>query len=807
MALSLDGFRVTARTLRKQPVFTTVVVLSLALAIAVNTTMYGILDALTHPRLDMRNPSALYWIRFYGDYHWKVDNRARDAALTSGLHGVESVTRTEQQLGRGTLVQHGTSLLEAGVDGVATNYFDVLGPRVLAGRTFVPSDAESAQSPVVIGEDAAASLFPTGASPVGAVIIVNREPRTVIGVVSRASNFPHEGVGVWSIAPYQNRGMYQRLIRLRPGVQQAEAERELAVIAGRIAAEANEDPKSVAFRFHAAADPEFQVRTLHYALMYAVAAVLLVACANLANLQLARGISRRRDLALRSALGATRGRLVAHLLRESVLLAAGGLAAGLMLTWLASRALRAVLPPSMGDFVAEPQLSWRVLAFAMGATLVCLLLAGLAPSLYVSRADPNTLLKSGAGTGASSGNRRQYGVLVAVEIALALALTSGAVLTVRSALQMNVSGVGFDPRPLVTGMMAPVLPPGRRLPYSELLQSMAARVRAIEGVTAASAQSSRGVVGSAVTVEDPGGVREFAAPNYAVTMVSPSIFRTLRLPIVRGRDFLDGERDVGVAIVDEQTARVLWPNANPIGAQIKFGDMKSAIPFVRVVGVVGERADFRPDPNARFLRGVNKLGAIYYLPGAVDTVVTGRGFGATVRVTARTDGSPEHLALTILQSLQAGGDVRTYGIATMDAFLGLRTLRQSTRFVSLLFTLFAAIGVGLAAFGVYGVVAHSVAERRRELGVRIALGATARDILRAVLRESMVVVLLGVAVGLLCTKYGVVLLGNMAIEDDFFNAGLFAAVALALGVTVVVAALVPALRATRVDPTESLRND
>jgi predicted permease len=804
MAVSLHGFRITARTLRNQPVFTSVVVLSLALAIAVNTTMYSMLDALMHPRLDMKDPASLYWIRFYGDYKGVVSNRERDRAIESGLHGVEAVTRAQPVNGR--FIEHGPTIIEGAALGVGDNYFDLLQPRIIAGRTFRAADVQSAEQPAVISEQFAARLFPQGESPINERITVDRIAYTVIGVILDASNFPTDRQRLWLLAPFQNKGMYDRLIRLRRGTSVKDAERELAVIAAHIAQQSGESERDVAFRFHQAADPEFQVRGLHYALLFAVGAVLLVACANLANLQLARGISRRRDLALRSALGATRGRLVGHLLRESVLLAAGGLATGLLLTWVAGRLLRATVPPSMGGYVVVPAMSVRVLLFAIAATIICLLLVGLAPSLYVSRADPSEALKAGAGTGATRTNRRKYGALVCVEIALALALTSGAVLTVRSALRASQLGTGFDPGPLVTGMVGPVVGPRAGMPYSELLQSVAARVKTIKGVTDAAATTSLGTTGGAITVEDPGGVREKPAPNFGITLVSPSYFRTLRLPVVRGRDFFEGERDEGAVIIDEQTARVLWPNANPVGAQIKLGESKSVAPYVRVVGVVGEQEGFRSDPNLTIImRQVNQLGRIYYLPGPRDTL-DGRRYGP-LSITARTEGSAQSLATTIARAFFEAGDYRTFGISPMEAYLGVIRARQSSRFISGMFSLFAALGVGLAAFGVYGVVAHSVAERRRELGVRIALGATSRDILHAVLRESVAVVLLGVALGLLCTKYGVQLLITMTLDGDVYNAALFALVALGLAATTVIAAMVPALRATRVDPTESLRND
>jgi putative ABC transport system permease protein len=319
---------------------------------------------------------------------------------------------------------------------------------------------------------------------------------------------------------------------------------------------------------------------------------------------------------------------------------------------------------------------------------------------------------------------------------------------------------------------------------------------AVPGVVLAAANTSRGVENNAVTVSDSGrGVREIAAPNFRYVVVSPGYLRTLGLPVVRGRDFRDGERDEAAVIIDEYTAAALWPAGNPVGALIKFGDAKSSAPFVRIVGVAGlvtRRTGGLPSTTDM------RLGTVYYLPGPRDSVIAGRRNGDITFFTARAAGNPS--ALSNLLRHAGARRVRALGEDLLRE-------KQSRAFVAELFTLFAALGLALAAFGVYGVVAHSVAERRRELGVRIALGASSRDILHAVLRESVVIALAGIALGLLATKYGVPLLQAMAFEDDLYNAPLFAAAAAFLFVAAAASALIPALRATRVDPTESLRNE
>jgi predicted permease len=801
--MSTDAIRLAARSLRKQPAFAAVVILSLAIGIALNTTMYGVLDALIKPRIDLNDAGRLYRIRYYGDYHNFVDNSARDSAVATGMHTYESITRSGMT-NRGVLIERGENIMEGNVQGVAPNYFDVLGARPIAGRTFLPSDEGSDASPVVIDETLGAELFPDGKSPIAQKIIVNGDAHVVIGVLSHLSHLPGEAATVYTIAPINARGMYARTIRLRDGASPQDADRELRVVADRFAAEARENPKDVGFIFHQAADPDFQFRPIHLGLIAAVIAVLLVACANLANIQLARGIGRRRELALRSALGATRGRIIRHLLTESVLLGALGLVLGLVLTYWGGVALHVSIPKSVGSLIVEPQMSWRVLLFALGATVFCLIAVGVAPSISVSRTDPNELLKSGAGTGATKKNRSRYAVLVGVEIALALALSTIGTATVHTWMVDSRRGYGFDPRPLATGYLTPTNPIGSTLLIPDLFQSITARLKAVPGVTNAAASMFGPMLkGYSVTVSEATGPHEVLAMGGSVLSVSPSYFRTIGRPIIAGRDFADGERDHAAVIVDRKMARKLWPNANPVGALIKLGEKKSDLPYVRVVGVVGEQKDYEIDPDASYTRQfAGGDGSIYYLPGPSDTA--SKYFPNALSFVARTDAHVERLPTALQHAIAGWGDARGSRVMSMAESMGIVQGIQNARFVASLFILFAAIGVSLAAFGVYGVVAHAVAERRRELGVRVALGATPRDILNAVLRETLVVALSGAAGGLFLTKYGVALLGDIA-SVDLYNAPLFAVVAAGIVGVAAVSAFVPAMRATRIDPTESLR--
>ncbi|MDB4908818.1 MAG: hypothetical protein JWO05_3602 [Gemmatimonadetes bacterium] len=801
----LATLRIAARTLRKQPAFASVVVLSLALAIALNTTMYSVLDALIHPQLDMAHAEQLWWVRMYGDYHFKVDDVARDSAVRQGMHSYSAITDYQQNFMSNELVEHGSNTREANVARISPDYFDFLGARPLYGRTFTPADAHAEQQPVVLTRKLATNLFNDASRAVGATVLFNHEPRLVVGVVSDHAMFPGEATGAWMIGPPPTKGMFVRLVRLRADRTRKDAEAELAAVARHIDEQGGYAPGEAAFRFAPAWDPEFQLKGFHEAMIFSVFAVLLVACANLANIQVARGIGRRRELALRSALGATRARLVGTLVMESALLAALGLALGLVLTYWGVRLLGSSLPPSVGELIVEPQWSWRVLLAALGSTALCVFLIGLIPAIRVSRMDPAELLKSGNGTGATKRNRRQYSVLVGAEIALALALLSGAAVMVHAAIRVSTVGMGYDPAPLAMGYLQVTLDSTRQRTVRDMMNDLETRLAGTPGVSVASVGSWRGLDQNALTYTDGTGTHEYESRGYGVRLVTPAFMRALALPIIRGRDFTPGVSDEGEIIVDETTAHELWGTANPVGQQLKLGAARTAARYARVIGVVGEQAGF--SSKAMYADGgrARQLRGMYLVPPAGDTLRSRShrmGFSFTVRA---SNGNGRNLALAVRNTLRGSGDVRVSSVASGNDAMGITRARDVTRFMAWMFTFFGTLGVALAAFGVYGVVAHSVAERRRELGVRLALGATSGDILHAVLRESAVVALAGIALGLLATKYGVQLLDAFAWPDDLYNAFLFAGTALVMFATVAGSAWLPALRATRIDPAESLR--
>jgi len=808
MGLSRHSVRLAARSLTRHRAFAAVAVLSLALAIALNTTMYSVIDALVSPKIDMRDPGQLYFLQIWGDYKHRVDDATRAALLRSGFRTYEAVT-LQQRAGRGPVaIEYARRFQQGPATIVAPNFFRVLGVRPLYGRYFIDADLTAETQPVVISEQLAAGLSPDRPFPLGAVVDVDGVPHPVIGVIGRASQFPGSHTDLW-MPPASGTSLAalpSNVVRLRLGQNAKTAEHELAVLSTRLAALAGESPKDVWFQLVPATVPQFHFRNFHYALIGAVIAVLLVACANLANLQLARGFGRGRELALRTALGASRRDIVLQLLIESGLLALVGLVLGLLLTFWGVHLLQSRIPPSVAEYVIAPQISWRVFAVAIAACLACVMLVGLVPAIRVSRVDPNTLLKAGAGTGANKGNRRQYGVMIVAEIGLSLALVSGAAIVVRSAAHFRAIDPGYDIKSLSVAWMYLKPSNDTTVRYAEISEQMLSRISHLPDVVEASTYFYGGVDKHAITVEDPSGQsHEIPTPMYGYRIVSPSYFRTYRLPIVRGRDFLASSPGEPEIIIDKPTARYLFGSGDPIGGHVKFGGFDSRRPWTRVVGVVGTTDEF-VERLAVPTTKASRLGAVYYLPTARDSLAVHER-GITFSVVVRSRGDAARMPITLRRNLRQLGSASVLGAQSMEAQLGLLRERQSHDFVAATFFAFAALAVGLAALGIYGIVAHSVAERRRELGVRIALGASAGHVLHVVLREGNVLALAGIAVGLWCTKETVGWLRAFSFEEDQYDAPLFAAMALVLFAVAVIAALVPALRATRIDPVESLRSE
>jgi predicted permease len=637
--------------------------------------------------------------------------------------------------------------------------------------------------------------------------------QTIVGVVRRDPGFSLLNDDVWILPTDSRAPLPATLIRLRTGVTRSAAKSELDVIASRLAMSIDRAPSSVAILLGATAVRPFKVGPFHWALVGSAIAILLVACANLANLQLARGLGRGSELAIRSALGATRRQLTATLMWENAVLAAAGLVVGLILAAWSLAALRALVPSQVAEYVVAPRSSWRFIPAAMMVSFVALLAAGLWPAWRIARADANQLLRSRAGTGAHRHHRRWYAALIVLQIALALPLLSGAGLLAHSAWRFENKNyvihyyVGFDPARIVVSQVKMDATSGAPVRLDSLAHSLVGRVGGVPGISAAAATMSAAPEGKAVTIEDAdGGTREIPAPGWNAVVVTPSYVRTLGRALSAGRGLIDGGDTEAQVVVDEPTARFLWRGAPAVGRRIKFGDFRSRAPWARVTGVLRDARDTATirlmDPYSGF-----HLGAVYRTFTPSDTV-TMSSSGIALRVYTRSEANVQRSAIDVRHALWATPSVSSSYTTTADDAYGLANQRARERFVALIFSTFAALGTGLAMMGVFGIVAYSVNERRREFAVRVSLGATPRVVLRTVLREGNILVLVGTAAGLLLTKRSASWLSSFLTGvNDLYDAPLFAALALGLALAVFLAALVPALRVIHADPIDALRND
>jgi putative ABC transport system permease protein len=815
----MSQLSIAARTLGRSRGFSAIAVLSLGLAIALNVVIYSLLVALIDPVVDVRQPDQLHRFRYFGDVHHRLPAGAVEDALRSGVTAFDGVTGVRSlAIGReSTIEAHG--VVRNVVPLVARpNVFQVLGTRPLAGRTFLPSDSASGAAVAVITDRIAQALAVGGRAPVGDLVTVDGMRYTVIGVVPRLTVFPGLDTDVWILPgggatrANEARPVPLTLIRLRDGASPALVQNQLDLLARRLAFAAGESPRDTRFYLTAdKAERQFHLGYFHWALINAVVAVLLVACGNLANLQLARGLARGPELALRSALGATRRDLVMTLVLENALLAGGGLVLGLVLSVWGIDLVRSTIPHAIASFLVEPHVSWGMFVAALAAAMASLVVIGLLPALRIARVDANSLLKSRAGTGAHGAHRRRYAILVAIQLGLSLPILCSAVLLARSSWRFRNgdfiarSWIGFNPDRVVEAAITVDAPNGSWVHVADVSSDLVGRLRALPGVADASVVTSIAPQGRLLSIEtNDGQLREVPAPGWGAQVVTPSYLRAMGRTMGSGSDFVDGGYAASEVVMDEPTARFLWPGVNPVGRLIKFGDARSAEPWVRVVGTVH---DMRDTATLRYLDPDNgfKPEAIIRVMTASDSVRAGPA-GLALTVDVRAKGDADAAAVNVRHLLWATPGVGNAYVRTLDDRFGLNTSRARDWFVTVIFTLFATVGTGLVALGIFGIVAHSVTERRQEFGVRISLGATRGHILSEVLRGGRLVALAGGALGLFWTKGAV---GSLAFflngQWDMNDALLFAAIAAVLTVAALAAAMIPALRATRIDPVEAMR--
>lgn len=818
--MALDQVRQSLRTLARHRRFVATAILCLGVAIALNTTMYSVLDALLKPRSDIRNPEQIVRFDYFGDYKQLIPRAEKHAGFLSlSFHQGVAASRPSWD---DVIAERGSRVREVWTQIITPNWFAFHGLRAAEGRLIDERDLDAPERPVVVGERLWKQLFPEKDRFEPMTITVGGNGRLVVGVLARSAGFPEIDVFQLPLPAEAVTLTARGLARLKPGVTIEQARAEANVLSQRFRAIAGEG-HDAGWRILKNERQFYGDWNFHYALIGSVIAVLLIACGNLANLQLARGVSRARELATRAAVGATRSDIVRQLVLESSWLALGGLIVGGLLTWWGVGIIESNVPRSVTDYIGYPNVNWRVMLVAVAVTLLCLALMGLLPALKLSRVDINELLKAGAGTGKSAAARRQYGILVISEVALALATLCAAGLLVRSALTVRAHDYSEEYRGLFYGfVMLPVTPTDvrTRRDVSETVIQQALRADSVFVVaTQGSGKPSR----HAVTIYDNAGQPvSLRAPNWSYNVVSPDYFRASLMPIIKGRDFAPGEFADAQVIVDSIAARSLWPGRDAIGQQLKLDSAHIRGPWYTVVGVTRERRrQFTTDADmAEYERSIarnfaNQFRGQIYVLNSLDTTRVGATAApaprswAMVRYVARARGEPERVPSALrAKLLELGPGVRLGYPEPWDRYTRMRFLVERHDFMATLFLIFSLCALALAALGVYSIIAHMVAQRTREFGLRIAVGAGERDIRQLVLREGNVLTLTGIAVGLVITYKTAGWVRAFVFSDwDRYDSRVFAVVALVLFAAAWLASYLPARRAMRINPIEALKND
>ncbi len=679
--------------------------------------------------------------------------------------------------------------------------FDV--PPVL-GRTLVPDDADAgAEGVVVISHGLWQSRYGGDPDVIGRPLDGVRTMAIVVGIMPPHFTFPSADTDVWfplipvgNVMQIRSAHILGVVGRLSSGVTMEQAEQEIVTIAAGVEATfPGEDPAHSARVVPLDEATVANVRTALIVLMGTVGFVLLIACANVANLTLARATSRSREIALRVALGAGRGRIIGQLVVEALTVAAIAGLIGLGVAWWGVDLLVAQLPDTLPR-AGEIGVDASVLVFALVITLFTGAFTGIIPALRGSRLNVSDELRNGtrgSDRGKPVGIRR---ALVVTEIALSAVLLVGAGLLINSFWQALSVDPGFEPDGLVTMTVTATVGPQfqTRDAVVSFFEAIPEKLESLPGVEAVSAVNALPVSGGdshgQITVEGR-SFQEGVAPAASFRRILPRYFRSMGIPIVRGRDF--GPDDTGenrfVTIVDQALALRFWPNADPIGKRIKVGPPENE-PWLTIVGVVGD---------------VRNQGLDFGHTFATYEPLRQRP-RSTMNVVVRTVGDPGIVAGTVRRALyDMAPDLAVYGTNTMHQRIG--DSLSARRFQMLLLTVFAGVALFLAAVGIYGVMAYSVAQRSRSIGIRIALGATNAHVLRSVIRDGMGIVVVGTAIGLVLSVALSRSLASFVFGMSVLDPGTFAGVAVVLMGVALAASYIPAVRATRVNPVESLSRE
>ena len=796
-----------ARGLRKNLGFTTAVVLTLMLGIGGNTAIFSVVDQLLLRPLPYPNGEQLVTVyeSFPRADFGTAETRLRNVASPANWLDWQRESHTLEGFAvfrpfSGTLTGVGDPVRLTSQT-VSSEFFPTLGVKPLLGRTLTPDDDRpKAPRVIVLSHHLWQSKFAGDPNVVGRVVRLGDIPVEIVGVMPAGFRFLYQDVDYWATLQLdrnqqwrQTAGRFVNVVaRLKPGVAIGDARKEMEAIAARLAVTYEFNKNSSVTIVPLREELTGQVQTSLIVLYAAVAVLLAIACFNVANLLLARGASRRREIAIRTSLGAGRGAIIRQLLVESLLLAAIGGVLGIALARLSLDALVAFAPPNLLR-VPELFVDWRVLMYALGLSILTGILVGIVPAIVVAGQSMIQSIRSGGLTVTHSPRIRQ--ALVVCQVAMTVVLLCGAGLLVRTILALNATNNGFDKQNVLT--MELVLPPARYNAerrtgfYRDTLTA----VRALPGVESAGAANSLAVIGSprGGSWFHRLGTPELPPPERPVTLirvVTPGYFRTLRIPVLRGREFTDSDETSPTQsfIVNEAFAKQFLKDIDPLGESLTVW-MQDKNPYLPIIGVVGDVSEGSVRNNAQPTvfyshRQMPETAMTFFIrtaqPGAIAA--------STVAAVRRTD---PNLAVT---------KIRTYEGALAESI-------ARERLNALVSGAFALSGLLLACFGLYGLLAFVVTERTKEIGIRIALGAQLGRLKGSVVGGGLRLVAIGAAIGVVGALIVLRSLGSLLFQVTPSDLATYSAVVTLLCIVAAVASYVPARRAARVEPLLALRQE
>jgi putative ABC transport system permease protein len=811
MEMFWQDLRYGIRMLLKAPSVSIVATIALALGIGANTAIFSVVNAVLLRPLPFPNSEALMNL-------WETD------AVRGYKRGAASYPnfvdwRDQNQVFEHMASYHNSDFIFTGrgdstrLQGAVVNaeLFPLLQVAPVIGRGFLPEEDKPGESGrvVVLSQDLFQRRFNADPNVVGQPMVLDGKTYTVIGVMPKAFQFPvqNEPVELWTTVAIDREGEdpandtrgahYMNVIgRLKPGVSREQAQAEMTAIGSRL--EQQYPDKNLHRSVGVESTLEALVGDIRPALLIllgAVGCVLLIACANVANLLLARAMTRHKEMAIRSALGASRIRVVRQLLTESVVLSMTGGALGLVLAVWWSDLLVALGKENIPRAL-QVGLDWRVLIFTMVVSILTGVIFGLVPAIHSSKTELTESLKEGGRSGGEGARRnRVRGVLVISELAIAVVLLVGAGLLIQSLWRLRNVNPGFESQNLLTFVVGipEVKYPSEK--QDQFYRDLVARLQSLPGVRSASSIIPLPLTGDMFRISFETEGRPLAKgdlPSADFFSVSDDYFKTIGVPILKGREF--NQRDnltaPGVVIVNQEFARKYFPGEDPVGKRIKPGisSTKAKPDWREIVGVVA-------DVRNRNLSSELRPG--YFVPQAQVPF-------NQMSMVIRTTNDPHTLMTAVQNEVHAmDKEVPVFNIKTMDEYIAATV--AAPRFNATLLVIFASVALILTIVGLYGVMSYSVAQRTNEIGIRMALGAQTRDVLRLIVSQGFKLVLLGLALGLIgayaLTRLIASLLFGVTAKDPLT----FAAVAVMLAVVALLACYIPARRATRLDPLDALR--